>query len=320
MGRLAYLFDPLFLEHDPGNQHPESPARLRAIQDYLVERDIFSRVDLKSCQPATKDHLKLIHSESYIDSVLKHRGVEHAILDDGDTHISHSSVDAALLAAGTAIEAVDLVFNQGYDKVFAAVRPPGHHARPDQAMGFCLFNNIALCAAHALQTQDISRVLIIDWDVHHGNGTQEMFFSNGSVFFLSIHQSPLFPHTGTEGEFGTGEGLGFTRNIPRLPRKDDAHYISQLKQALEEIEAVFEPQLVLISAGFDAHEADPIGNMKLTTNGFYELTRIATDFAQRHADGRVISFLEGGYDFPALAQCVEAHLLGLLQKPTVVSS
>lgn len=314
MGRLAYLYDPLFLEHNPGYGHPEAPSRLKAIQDYLVGQDFFSRAELRSCAPATREHLELVHSPAYIDFVLKHRGLDQAALGQ-DTFTSSASVDAALLAAGTAVEAVDLVFQRGYDQVFAAVRPPGHHASPDQAMGFCIFNNIAICAAHALQTQDISRVLIVDWDLHHGNGTQEMFFTSDSVFFLSIHQSPFFPRTGSEGEFGSAAGLGFTRNIPRLPRKDDQHYLSQLKQALLEIESFFKPELVLISAGFDAHEADPIGGMRLTENGFYDMTRLVTDLALRHAQGRVISFLEGGYDHSALARSVEAHLLALLETP-----
>jgi acetoin utilization deacetylase AcuC-like enzyme len=313
MRRLAYLYDPIFLEHDPGPAHAECPARLRTVQEYLTAQNVFSRADLRSCPPATREQLMLIHTEDYIDFVLKHRGVEQAMLDDGDTFISSASVDAALVAAGTAIEAVDLVFNQDYDSVFAAVRPPGHHARPGQAMGFCIFNNIALCAAHALRTRDIDQVLIVDWDVHHGNGTQEMFYTRDDVYFLSIHQSPFYPRTGAEGEMGSGPGLGYTRNIPRLARKDDAHYVDQLRLALEEVASICQPQLVLISAGFDAHAADPIGGMKLSEQGFLEMTRLLTDFAHSHAHGRIISFLEGGYDHPALAKCVNTHLQGLME-------
>jgi acetoin utilization deacetylase AcuC-like enzyme len=312
MGRLAYLYDPLFLEHDMGRWHPESPARLRNIQDYLTGQGFFDQVPPQSCPPATREHLQLIHTERYIDFVQEHRGVEHAVLDGGDTLVNSSSVEAALLAAGTAIEAVRLVLEDGYDRVFAATRPPGHHARPDQAMGFCIFNNIALCAAHALQSPEISRVLIVDWDVHHGNGAQEIFYSSDQVFFLSLHQAPFFPRTGTDGETGVGPGYGFTKNYPLLARKNDDQFVGQLERALKDIEPVFQPDLVLISAGFDAHVDDPIGGMRLTDEGFYRMTELVVDVARRHAQGRVISFLEGGYHDTALAKSVHRHLQGLI--------
>lgn len=313
MGRLAYLYDPIFEEHDPGPGHPESPARLRAIEEHLDRAGIFARIDRRACPAATPEQLRLVHTPAYVDFVLKRRGKGPVALDGGDTVIGPRSVEAALVAAGSATAAVDLVCGGGYDQAFCATRPPGHHARPDRAMGFCVFNNIALCAAYALQRSDISRVLIVDWDVHHGNGTQEIFYESDAVFLLSIHQSPFFPLTGTDGETGTGPGLGFTRNYPTLARKQDDYYVSLLTRALAEIESIFAPDLVLISAGFDAHAADPIGGMKVTTDGFVRMAGLVTGLAARQAKGRVISFLEGGYDHPSLVDCVERHLEALLR-------
>ena len=313
MGRVAYLYDPLFLDHDPGPGHPESPERLRAIQEHLTARGMFEKIDIRPPPPVGRDDLALIHSEQYIDHVLKHRGIGPAVLDGGDTIISKASVDAALVAAGAATESVHLVFEQDYDHVFAATRPPGHHARPQSAMGFCIFNNIALCAAYALQSQVLSRVLIVDWDVHHGNGTQEMFYASDQVYYLSMHQAPFYPLTGNEGEVGVGPGHGFTKNIPLPAGKTDDHYVSVLERALSDIEESFKPELVLISAGFDAHIADPIGGMQLTEDGFGKMTELVAGVARRHAEGRIISFLEGGYDQQALASCVERHLGVLLE-------
>lgn len=313
MGRLAYLYDPIFLEHNPGKYHPESAGRLQAIQDYLKQQGFFNRANLMNCAPATVEQLQLVHSKEYIEFVLQHRGEDQVVLDIGDTVLSSASVDAALIAAGTAVRATELIFEENYDKVFAAVRPPGHHARPNHAMGFCVFNNIALCAAYALQQKKVSKILILDWDVHHGNGTQEMFYDSDQVYYFSLHRSPFFPMTGKQEETGKGKGIGFTKNIPLLTGKDDYEYIRLFEEALSEIEQVFEPELVLISAGFDAHKSDPIGGMLVSEEGYYKMTEIAARFAQRYANGRVISFLEGGYDFDALAGSVYRHLQCLLK-------
>lgn len=313
MARLAYIYNPVFEQHNPGAGHPESPQRLRSIQDYLSKHSFFNRAELISPSSATKEQLLLIHSEEYIDFVLRHSGIDGAVLDGGDTRLSSASVDAALLAAGAAVQAVELVFNQNYDKVFAAVRPPGHHALTANAMGFCVFNNIALCAAYALQKRLVSKILIVDWDVHHGNGTQDMFYDNEQVFYLSLHQSPFYPMSGRQDETGTASGAGFTKNIPLPSGRTDDDYARILEKALLDIEQIFVPELVLISAGFDAHKLDPIGGMLLTENGFYKLTELVSRFAQRYANGRVISFLEGGYHLQGLAESVYKHLQCLLK-------
>ncbi len=313
MARLAYIFNALFTEHDPGAGHPESPERLHSIQTYLKKNGFFNRMDEVSCLPASKEQLRLIHSADYIDFVLSFRGKKEAVLDHGDTRLSAGSVDAALLAAGAALNAVELVFDQHYDKVFAAVRPPGHHALRDSAMGFCVFNNIALCAAYALKKKYVKKILIVDWDVHHGNGTQAAFYDNPHVFYLSLHQSPFYPMSGRADETGSGKGKGFTMNIPLLSGCRDDDYVHVLEHALLEIEETFSPDLVLISAGFDAHRDDPIGGMLLTEEGFYKITELTARFAQRQANGRIISFLEGGYHLSALPSSVSRHLQCLLK-------
>ena len=307
------MYDPLFLKHDPGYGHPETPQRLQSIQSYLENRGFFDRAELIQPEPVTREDLKLIHSEEYIDFVLKQAGRENVVLDYGDTRLSEESVEAALLAAGSALKAIDLIYDDNFDKVFAAVRPPGHHAVKNSAMGFCVFNNIALCAAYAIKSEKATRVLIVDWDVHHGNGTQDMFYTSDQVFYLSLHQYPFYPMTGKAEESGVNSGAGYTMNCPLSHGTNDDEYVRILDEALEEIERHFIPDLVLISAGFDAHAADPIGGMLVSEQGFYKLTEIVARFAQRHSNGRIISFLEGGYNLRELPHSVYKHLLCMLK-------
>ena len=312
MARLALIHDPLFAQHDPGPGHPESAGRMRAVLERLETAGLLAQLPRLEPRPATTQQLLRVHTQGHIDHVLEYRGRGPAVLDLGDTVISADSVDAALLAAGAGVAAVEAVAAGECDRVFCAVRPPGHHARPDSAMGFCLFNNIAVCAAHALAS-GFERVLIVDWDVHHGNGTQEMFYDSDRVCFLSLHRAAFFPGTGHAHETGSGPGAGLTVNRPLRAGAGDEVFAGVMQEALQEIESRFVPDLVLISAGFDAHAADPVGGMKLSEAGFREMTDEVVRFARRHAEGRVISFLEGGYDHAALAGSVEAHLLGLLE-------
>ena len=313
MGKLAYLYHPLFEEHNPGAGHPESPQRLQNIQTFLEHKGFFQKCTMRQPTPATKDLLALNHDPVYIDFILRQKGAPRQIVDGGDTVLSAFSVDAALLAAGAAIKAVDLIFDEGYDKVFAALRPPGHHALYDRAMGFCVFNNIAIAARYALKFKNLQRILIIDWDVHHGNGTQEAFYDDPAVFYLSLHQFPFYPMSGTKSETGRGAGAGFTRNIPLSAGSTDDTYVQNLEQALHDLEKTFQPRLILISAGFDAYYQDPIGGMHVTEQGFYKLTEITARFAQRHCEGHIISFLEGGYHLQGLAECVHKHLMCMLK-------
>ena len=313
MGRLAYIAHPYFEKHNPGSGHPERPERLAAINSYLDRKGFWPRVQKLQPESIDSELLKLNHDPEYIDFILKQKGKERVVLDGGDTVLSTFSVEAALLAAGAAVRSVEAVFREDFDKVFAAVRPPGHHAEREQAMGFCVFNNIAIAARYAIQQKYAQKILIVDWDVHHGNGTQHAFYDDDSVFYFSIHQYPLFPMTGLKSEIGEGKGKGFTRNIPLPYGRGDDEYIVLLERSLEEIGQKFAPDLVLISAGFDAHKEDPLGGMQVTTAGFYKMTELVSQFANRFCQGRIISFLEGGYDLNALAESVYRHLLCLLK-------
>ncbi len=313
MGKLAYIYHPIFEKHHPGPGHPECPERLQSIQAYLKNKGYENRYTQVIPEPASNEIIELVHAKEYVKSIASLSGVEHAILDIGDTIINEYSVEAAFRAAGAAEKAIELIFKEGYDKVFCSVRPPGHHAEFNQAKGFCIFNNIAIAARVAQNKNFAKNILIIDWDLHHGNGTQNTFYEDDSVFYFSMHQYPFFPGSGREDETGSGKGKGFTLNIPLTSGCTEDEYIRNFEQSLRKIEYVFKPDLVLISAGFDAHELDPIGGLLLTTNGYYKLTEITARFSQKHSGGRIISFLEGGYNFHGMSESVYEHLKCLLK-------
>lgn len=313
MAKLAYIYHELFEKHDPGSGHPESPRRVQSIQNHLQKTGFLNKVEVFSSPAVSREHLQRVHLPEYIDFVLEKSGVRQAVLDTGDTVINEYSVDAALHAAGAAVKAVDLIFKESFDKIFAAVRPPGHHAERSGAMGFCIFNNIAVAARYAQTYENVNKVLIIDWDVHHGNGTQQAFYNDPDVLYFSIHRSPFYPGSGREDETGEGEGKGFNLNYPIRMGLGDTEYIQLLEDGLARAEKLMKPDLILISAGFDAHEADPLGGMFVTDRGYYKLTEMIARFAQKHCQGRVISFLEGGYNLDALSSSVAKHLQCLLK-------
>jgi acetoin utilization deacetylase AcuC-like enzyme len=242
-----------------------------------------------------------------------------ALTLDPDTHASSGSIDAAYLAAGAAIEATEHVFRGGGSKAIALVRPPGHHAEADAAMGFCFFNNVAVAAAHALAELGCARVLIVDWDVHHGNGTQHIFEERRDVLFMSLHQHPLYPGTGALHEIGRGEGRGYTVNVPFPGGLDEADYLHALRALLVPIADAFRPELVLVSAGFDAHDADPLAGMSLREEGYAAMTGLLMDVARRHAEGRIALVLEGGYDLDAMPKSLRAaaEVLAVGTVPTI---
>jgi acetoin utilization deacetylase AcuC-like enzyme len=293
--------DKLFVEHDPGPGHPEQPDRLRTILARLEERPV-AGTRFAAPQAAARAAVERIHDPRYVAQVASLRG--KAAMLDPDTSTSEHSVDAAFLAAGAAIDAVTAVVQGTAKRAFALVRPPGHHAEPGAAMGFCFFNNVAIAAAHARATLGIDRVLIVDWDVHHGNGTQHAFESRRDVLVFDTHRHPFYPGTGALGEAGRGEGEGFTVNVPLPAALGDGDYAAIFRELLVPVAAAFRPQLVLVSAGFDPHVDDPLGDMVVTDDGFAAMCGIVRDVADAHAGGRMAMVLEGGYDLDGLARSV----------------
>ncbi|KLI99639.1 histone deacetylase family protein [Luteimonas sp. FCS-9] len=295
---------PACLDHDTGPEHAERPQRLAAVIEAL--RASFPDLDLRQAPAATRGQLLRVHDEALLRTVLESQPTGRIPLD-ADTVLSPGSAQAALHAAGAGVAAVDLVCNGELRRAFCAVRPPGHHATADIAMGFCLFNNIAVAAAHALDRYGLMRVSIVDFDVHHGNGTQAIFEQEPRVQYLSSHQLPLFPETGLRRERGVGNIV----NIPLAPGTGSARFCEAWRERmLPEIDA-FAPQLVLVSAGFDAHRLDPLAQLELEAEDFAWLTRELVALADRHAEGRLVSMLEGGYDLQALRACSVAHLQAL---------
>jgi acetoin utilization deacetylase AcuC-like enzyme len=303
---LRLYTHPACLEHDPGPEHPESPSRLRAVLRAL-DHDRFAALDRIEAPRATREQLLRVHAADYVDRILSLVPASGTVRLDEDTLMSPGSAEAALRAAGAAVAAVDMAMAGG-GRAFCAVRPPGHHATPDRAMGFCLFNNVAVAAAHAIEAHGLRRVAIADFDVHHGNGTQDIFERDARVMLVSSHQSPLYPETGMPDEHGVGNII----NAP-LAAGDGSYEFRELWEgALLPKLYAFKPQLVLVSAGFDAHHADPLAQLRLTTEDYAWITGRLADLAHAHAGGRLVSTLEGGYDLQALAASVGAHVAELL--------
>jgi acetoin utilization deacetylase AcuC-like enzyme len=310
--------DPLFLRHDTG-PHPETANRLRAITARLEHTDLPSRCRSGTYTPLTEETVSQLHSPRMVVRAKDMAAWGGGHLDP-DTIVSPDSFQVALAAAGACTSAVDAVLRGEESNALCLVRPPGHHATPTRSMGFCLFNNIALAARHALKVLELNRVLIVDWDVHHGNGTQDIFYEDPQVMFLSIHRYGMgfYPGTGAADETGRGKGLGFTLNAPiRYPTTDSdervrREYRAAFRSVLEKAADHIKPELVLVSAGFDAHALDPVGSLGLEVEDFVWLTQQVLDIARTHAKGRLVSCLEGGYNLEVLAEAVQAHLEELL--------
>ena len=311
MSSLALIKDDRYLAHDPGDGHPESPDRLRVIHG-LIERE-FSGLPLIPPRLATQGELALVHDPFYIQTVADTAGRAHSQLDP-DTGLSARSYEIACLAAGGLLQGVDSLLRTPNSKlrtpysIFAFVRPPGHHAEPERGMGFCLFNNVAIAAAYAKEQYGLKRILIVDWDLHHGNGTQRAFFDDPGVLFFSSHQYPYYPGSGGVHEVGSGKGEGYTVNAPFPPGFGDAEYVSVYTKILAPIALEYKPELVLVSAGFDPYVKDPLGGMKLTGEGFGALAGIVQNIARQACDGKVLMTLEGGYNPEGLRNGVRAVL------------
>jgi acetoin utilization deacetylase AcuC-like enzyme len=299
--RVGLYDHPLFREHDSGEGHPERPARLDALRHGLKEAGLEDRMRAMEPRPASREELLRVHGPGHLDRVEATRGL--TVRFDPDTLAGPRSAEAAALAAGAVVDAVDRVLDGDLDRALCLVRPPGHHAEAERAMGFCLLNNVAVGAAHALQ-RGLSRVAVVDFDVHHGNGTQDAFYANPRVLYVSSHAYPYYPGTGGLDETGRGPGQGFTVNLPMPPGLGDADYARVYREIVAPIGRAFDPELVLVSAGFDAHANDPLADMHLSDRGYRELAEVCLALAAGAARGRAIFVLEGGYDLRGLASSV----------------
>jgi len=311
VSKLGFFYHPDYLLHDTGIGHPERPDRLRHLVRHLLERAIWKEMNHHRPNAAGVEWISMVHPEEYIRSIEEKCKSGETVLDSGDTHVCRESYAVALLAAGAVLEAIDKVIGGVLKRTFCAVRPPGHHAERKTAMGFCLFNNVAIGARYAQKRYSVERVAILDWDVHHGNGTQEIFYDDPTVFYISLHQYPFYPGTGAEDETGSGKGEGFTLNCPMRAGSTEQDYMEAFRQKILPALNKFQPDLLMVSAGFDAHKDDPLANIGLTERSFAEMTRLIMDVADRHCSGRIVSVLEGGYNLEALARSVEQHLMHL---------
>lgn len=306
----AFFYDDRFLKHDAGPIHPESPDRLRAILRGLKEHELWDQLMHPQPVAAKEEDILLVHTKTHLDFI-RECSRKGSVQIDPDTHVSSGSFEAATLAVGAALQAVRGIMEEEFQNAFAAVRPPGHHATSDRAMGFCLFNNIAIAARYLIQNFRLQRVLIMDWDVHHGNGTQEIFQDDPSVIYISLHRRHHYPGTGYEYETGSGKAAGTKINIP-LVSYDPFDYENHFKKALSAAER-FQPEFILISCGFDAHESDPLGTLGLKNETYARLTQYLIDFAQLFGHRRIFSILEGGYNHHALAEAGAAHIQKLIE-------
>jgi len=305
------VYDDIYLKHYCGEWHPERPERLRYIISALEESGLMSSLRKISPRPASKQELALIHTQSYIDELerLSRNGRQWL---DPDTCVGPDSWEASLKAVGGLLSACDEIVNGNARTAFCAVRPPGHHATSGRGMGFCLFNNVAIAARYLQSSLGLSRIAIVDWDCHHGNGTAEAFYDDPFVLYISLHCYPFYPGSGSESEVGEGAAKGTTVNIPLPDNTPADQYRKKFADALERVLIPFQPELILISAGFDGFAADPIGGLGLDPQDFAWMTQKVCEASRETANGRIISALEGGYNLDALAQCVCEHVAALI--------
>ena len=305
----TFLFEnPIFLEHHTPEGHPERSDRIRAL-NLALEHERFATLTRKTAPQANEDFVLLAHPESHLRAVMDvipEEGINHF---EADTHASPASLQAALAGIGGAVAAVDAVFSGKADNAFVAARPPGHHAEREKAMGFCFFNNAAIAARHAQKAHGAERIAIVDWDVHHGNGTQDIFFNDPSVLFCSTHQMPLYPGTGAKDETGAGNIV----NAPLSPDTGSDHFREAFKSRVLPRVADFRPDLIIISAGFDAHHRDPLAQINLVADDFDWATGRLMDLSEKSANNRVVSLLEGGYDLEGLAESAATHIFRLMR-------
>ncbi|MFQ5815569.1 MAG: histone deacetylase [Candidatus Hydrothermarchaeaceae archaeon] len=301
------VYSERYLEHNQ-EFHPENSQRLKVVMNYLTKKDVFERVPLLEPVKAGKDDVLRVHTKDY------YLDVEEASLRgnemlDVDTYVNPATFDVALLAAGGVLTCVDKAF-EGYETSFALIRPPGHHATSERAMGFCIFNNVAIGAAYAIKKHGVERVAILDYDVHHGNGTQDIFYQDNRVLYISLHQSHLYPGTGSAEEFGEGRGAGYTINMPLPPMVGDRSYLKVISEIAFPVIKQFDPEMIFVSAGYDSHHSDPLGGMNLTTACYREISGSLWDMRKK-----VIFALEGGYNTSVLAKAIYASISAFFDLP-----
>ena len=312
--KTGFLYDDRYQQHLTGSYHPEIPDRLPAVYKGIQDAGLLEQLTLIEAVPADLKWVETVHDSEYIKRLQKACSRGDNIFDSPDNQMCTATYEISLLAAGGVLEAARLVMEGELDNAFCAVRPPGHHAEVDKAMGFCYFNNVAIAARYIQQEYGIQRVGIVDFDVHHGNGTQHIFERDATVFYYSIHQHPTFAYPGTGREFETGKdaGHGYTKNSPMLPGQGDKEYIQTLQRDLLPAFEEFKPQVILVSSGFDAHIEDNMSDIKLTTDGFTWIIEKIAEMAAAHAEGRLISVLEGGYSIRRLPELARNHVKVLL--------
>ncbi len=314
MAKTGLVYDDIYLNHDTGPHHPETAKRLTAIIESLRTTGLLENLFPIESEPAKRDIIAFCHEPDYIDKFERDVTNASPFIHTPECPLSPDTFEVARYAVGGVLKGVDEVLEGRVNNCFCAVRPPGHHAERSRAMGFCYFNNVAIAARYLQKQHDIDRIMIIDWDVHHGNGTQHMFEENPSVFYISLHQDPssCYPGTGWSQETGRGKGKGYTLNFPMPPGSSDKEYLKAMEHIEQKMDH-FKPQFVLISAGFDAHMADPLAHIRLTKKGYESLTRSVKDIAASYAKGRIVSVLEGGYNMEALKESLEAHITVLME-------
>lgn len=311
MTTTGFIFDQAFLHHQTGAGHPECAARLSATMKHLTTLPLYEDLEHYKPLPVEQEFIAANHSPAYLDRARQTCANGYSFLDSMDVTVSEASYDVAIKAAGATLALAEGVINQEIDNGFALVRPPGHHAEYDQAMGFCILNNVAILARYLRARHGLDKVMILDWDVHHGNGTQHTFEKDPSVLFVSTHQYPFYPGTGAWSETGIGRGRGATVNCPmRAGSGDEDYEAAFMEKILPEIDE-FKPEFIIISAGFDAHRDDPLGEINLSTGFYGWMTARVMEMADKHAAGRIVSVLEGGYNLAMLPLCIEEHLKGL---------
>jgi acetoin utilization deacetylase AcuC-like enzyme len=311
--KTGLVYDDIYLEHETTPGHPECSERLVRIIKQLKDKELYSRLVKIKPAPANRHWIEMVHAPEYIDRAKSSSENGAGYLDSGDVPISLKSYEAALMAAGGMLSAIDAVMEQKVTNAFCAVRPPGHHALENRAMGFCIFNNVAIGTRYIQQKHNLQKILIVDWDVHHGNGTQAAFYGDPNVLYFSVHQYPFYPGTGSQAEQGSGKGMQTNINVPLPAGSGDDSYVKAFEEILVPAASSFAPDFVLVSAGFDAHEDDLLGSMRVTDRGFAKLTMIVKSIAEKCCAGRLVSVLEGGYGLEGLAASVEAHIRILMQ-------